>query len=448
MKKWIAVLLVLLLSAVYPAAQAERWAQIPEPLRFSQYTAERDYVKSALYVQCTYPNTANAAVNQEMKELIDRMAQEGRKALPAGPYNEKRPTYLDVGAYISRSGDRFMSFLTIARIAHNTEQTYVDFDARTYDMLSGRQITLRDLFDADSEAWALLADEVRGQLTAYYMDLIPDLTALDALCTREAIESAPITLSAAKLSLHYRTDALYPGKNNLMHVNLYYSGIRSLMNSLGQQATDNSHYKMIALTYDDGGARGSSMNVLNQLRLYGAKATFFIIGTNMVNNHDVMNRQQDADFAMASHNYEHVEHVSDPTGEKIPAWKERFDREMDSIVGIRPAYMRAPGGNWASFINGQVGLPLIQWSGNSTDAGKDDVNRIARMVLSNARDGAIILMHDLNTHAHQYAAIILPELEAKGFLCVTVDELFDHYGVELKPNTLYYSAEEAAAAMP
>ena len=328
MKKWIAVLLVLLLSAVYPAAQAERWAQIPEPLRFSQYTAERDYVKSALYVQCTYPNTANATVNQEMKELIDRMAQEGRKALPAGPYNEKRPTYLDVGAYISRSGDRFMSFLTIARIAHNTEQTYVDFDARTYDMLSGRQITLRDLFDADSDAWAQLADEVRGQLTAYYMDLIPDLTALDALCTREAIESAPITLSAAKLSLHYRTDALYPGKNNLMHVNLYYSGIRSLMNSLGQQATDNSHYKMIALTYDDGGARGSSMNVLNQLRLYGAKATFFIIGTNMVNNHDVMNRQQDADFAMASHNYEHVEHVSD---------KKKGDKAIKTPAQLAPS---------------------------------------------------------------------------------------------------------------
>ena len=447
MKKWIAVMLLLALTAALPAAHAERWTEIPEALRFTQYAQAREYLKDALYVQRTYPQTANSAVNQAMKALIDGMAETGRDFLPPGPYDSSRPTYLDVGAYISRTGERWMSFLTIARIAHNQEQTYVDFDARVYDMASGEQLALADLFDEDSEAWTMLETAVREQLTAYYMNEDPDAEALDALCTREAIENTPFTLSAAKLSLHYRTDALYPGKNSLMHVNLYYSQVRPLMNALGQEITDNSHYKMIALTYDDGGARGSSMNVLNELRLYGAKATFFIVGTQMAKNHDVMNRQQDADFAMASHNYEHEEHVSDPTGEKIHYWRERFDREMDSIVGVRPIMMRAPGGNNWAFINAEVGLPLIQWSGNSTDAGKDDVTRIARMVLSNARDGAIILMHDINKYAHQYAAIILPELTARGFLCVTVDELFDHYGVVMEPNTVYYSAEEQAAAM-
>ncbi len=448
MKKWIAALLLMAFLSALPAAFAERWTEIPEALRFTQRTSPRDYLKDALYVQCTYPQTANSAVNREMQALIDGMAAKGRDFLPPGPYNSSRPTYLDVGSYLSRTGEKWMSFLTIARIAHDQEQTYVDFDARVYDMETGEALALTDLFGADSEAWALLESAVREQLTAYYMNEAPDPDALDSLCSREALESAAFTLSAAKLSLHYRTDALYPGKNSLMHVNLYYSRVRPLMTALGQEITDNSRYKMIALTYDDGGARGASMNVLNELRLYGAKATFFIVGTQMVKNHDVMNRQQDADFAMASHNYEHVEHVTDSTGEKIRAWRERFDREMDDVVGIRPGYMRAPGGNNWAFINGNVGLPLIQWSGNSTDAGKDDVNRIARMVLSNARDGAIILMHDLNKYAHQYAAIILPELAARGFLCVTVDELFDHYGVILEPNTVYYSAEEQAAARP
>ena len=35
-------------------------------------------------------------------------------------------------------------------------------------------------------------------------------------------------------------------------------------------------------------------------------------------------------------------------------------------------------------------------------------------------------------------------LESKNFLCVTVDELFDHYGVILEPNQVYYGCEEEA----
>ena len=447
MRKFLSLMLALLTLFALCPAQAERWEEIPEVLRFTQTTNPRDYVKKdLLYVQSTYPTTTNETVNREMAAVIDGLEAEGRNHLPQGPYNASRPTYLDVGAYISRTGDRWMSFLSIARIAHNMEQTYVDFDARVYDMTTGARLTLSDLLGDQEAAWALLETEVREQLSAYYWTLEPDAEALAALCAREAIENTPFTLTAGKLSLHYRTDALYPGKNNLMHVNIYYSALGPLLPAQGREITDNSHYKMIALTYDDGGGRVTSLNVLNELRLHGAGATFFIVGTQMASNHDVMDRQQDAGFAMASHNYEHDEHISDLS--KIPVWKEKFDREMDSIVGVRPAYMRAPGGNNDSFIRAQVGLPLIRWSGNTTDAGNSNVANIASRAINNARDGAIILMHDINKYAYQYAQIILPELERRGFLCVTVDELFDHYGVVLLPNTVYHSAEEAAAQQP
>ena len=447
MKRSLTLILALAVLLALCPARAERWEEIPAALRFTQTTNARDYVKKdVLYVQSTYPTTASDAVNREMAAVIDGLEQEGRNHLPDGPYNASRPTYLDVGAYISRTGDRWMSFLSIARIAHNMEQTYVDFDARVYDMTTGARLTLSDLLGDSEAAWALVETEVRDQLAAYYWTLEPDEAALSALCAREAVENTPFTLTPARLCLHYRTDALYPGKNNLMHVNIYFSALRPLLTELGQRVTDNSHYKMIALTYDDGGGRITSLNVLNELRLHGAGATFFIVGTQMANNHDVMDRQQDAGFAMASHNYEHDEHISDLS--KIPVWKDKFDREMDSIVGVRPAYMRAPGGNNDSFIRAQVGLPLIRWSGNTTDAGNSNVSNIAARAINNARDGAIILMHDINKHAYQYAQIILPELERRGFLCVTVDELFDHYGVPLEPNTVYHSAEEAAAAQP
>ena len=444
MKKALPLLLVLALAAsMLPAAIAER-VSIPDVLRFTQKTTPRDYVRDQQYVISTYPTTANEKVNKEMNDLISQMEARGRANLPKGKIETLKPSYLNVSPTIYRTGSQWMSFLTIARIAYEREQTYVDFDARVYDMISGDTVKLSDLFSPDSEAWKLIADEVRSQLSLYFMTETADDEALNALCQREALENAAFTLTPAKIQLHYRADSLYPGKNTLMHVKLYHSKIRPFMNEKGREITDNSKYKMIALTYDDGGAKGSTMNLIAKLQQYGANATFFIVGTMMGANHYVMAHQHDAGYAMASHNWEHV--YEDLTPENIMNWKARFDAAMDSIVGIRPEYMRAPGGHYAAFINANVGMSLIQWSINSSDAGNDNVAGIAATVKNNIHDGGIVLMHDINPKAYSYTETILEELEHRDYLCVTVDELFDHYGVPMEPNQMYTSLKEEAKA--
>ena len=444
MKKIVSLLVcAIVLFSACPAFAGER-VGIPDVLRFTQKIAAADYVREKQYVQCVYPETANETVNQEMRELIDGMAEKGRPFLPAGKI-DLMPSYLDVSATIFRTGAQWMSFLTIARIAYEREQTYVAFDARVYDMATGERLTLSDLFAPDSPAWDMMAQEARKQLGEdYFMTLEPDAAALEVLCTREALENAAFTLTPAKLELHFRADALYPGKNTLMHVKLYYSALRPLMTEKGQQITDNSQYKMIALTFDDGGARGYTNNVVNRLRQYGANATFFIVGTMMRANHDVMCRQHDAGYAMASHNYEHT--YTGINENTVADWQVKYNEAMDAIIGIRPAYMRAPGGHAGKFINANVNMPLIQWSINSLDASSDNIDTIAWQVLNNARDGGVVLMHDLNPQAYEYVEIILENLERRGILCVTVDELFDHYGVKLEPNQAYIGCEEEAKA--
>ena len=442
MKRFSSLLLALFLLLSVSAAQAEK-ASIPDVLRFTQKSPEAEYVREKQYIQLTYPVTANEQVNGAMQTLINLMAKQARPYLPTGKI-DLMPSYLDVGSTIFRTGSQWMSFLTVARIAYEREQTYVDFDARVYDMTTGKKITMTQLFDPDSEAWSLMEKAVREQLTAYFMTESPDAAALEALCTREALENAAFTLTPAKMELHFRADSLYPGKNTLMHVQLYYSALRPLMTELGQRITDNSAYKMIALTYDDGGARGSTNSVVNQLRRHGANATFFIVGTMMFSNHDVMCRQQDAGYAMASHNYEHV--YTGINEDTVRAWSKKYNETMDQIIGVRPAYMRAPGGMYGKFIAAKANLPLIQWSINSTDSGNEDVMNVAQMVINNARDGGVVLMHDLNPLSNQYTEIILNDLEARNFLCVTVDELFDHYGVPLEPNQVYYGCEDEAKA--
>lgn len=436
------VAVILLLCLFAPGAFAEKYDALPQWQQMYQVDADREYLRDDVYIGCTYPHTANEQINQEMHQLIDEMAQRGRPFLPVKKTN-LMPAYLDVGATIFRTGEKWMSFLTIAKVAAEREQIYVDFDARVYDVESGDQIQLTDLFAPESPAWEILSQAVREQLNAYFVTLDADPAALEALCTREAVEAAAFTLTPAKLSLHFRADQLYAGKHTMMHVHLYYPQIREYMTDFGREITDNSKYKMIALTYDDGGARGSSMNVLNVLRRYGANATFFIIGNKTHSNYDVICREHDAGYAVQSHNYEHV--YSGFSSDDVQAWRKKFDRTLDGVIGQRPTYMRAPGGNHKKFVQGNVGLPLIHWSVMSGDADNKNVHAVVQRVLS-ARDGSVVLLHDLNPLAHEYSALFLKELQNRGFLFVTVDELFSHYGVELLPNTLYTGCEDVAAA--
>lgn len=440
MKKWLAAFLCLMLMA--PAAMAEKYTVLPYWQQMTQHEGAADYVRDQVYVQCTYPDTRNDQIDQEMRKLIGEMAERGRPYLPKKKPN-LMPAYLDVGSTIFRTGEKWMSFLTIARVAAEREQIYMEFDARVYDMETGERITLSHLFAPNSPAWDILVKAAQDQLTAYFSTLTPNAQVLEQLCTREALENTPFTLTPAKLSLHFRADQLYPGKHTMMHVHLYYPQIQKYMTEAGKEITDNSRYKLIALTYDDGGARGSSMNVIDQLRKFGANATFFIIGNKTHSNHDVISREHDAGYAVQSHNYEHL--YSGLTWDKVQNWKAKFDRALDSVIGQRATYMRAPGGNYKGFVRGDVGLPLIHWSAISGDSDNKNVQGVANQVIANARDGGVVLLHDLNPLAHQYSAIFLEALEQRGYLFVTVDELFSHYGVTLEPNTLYYGCEEIAA---
>ena len=227
-----------------------------------------------------------------------------------------------------------------------------------------------------------------------------------------------------------------------MHVRIPYRVLQPYLSAYGREQTDNTGYKLIALTYDDGPVRNTTNRVMDTLLAYGANATFFVVGTRLNSNEDILCREQDTGFQVASHNYEHVYKERDL--KKIRRWKEKFDAEITGITGALPTAMRAPGGNYKNYAKAPVNLPLIQWSVVSDDASADHseqrYRRIVGTVCNRAQPGAIVLMHDMNYESPRYTEEILQYLEQHHFLCVTVDELFLHYGIELQPNQVYYDA--------
>ena len=120
------------------------------------------------------------------------------------------------------------------------------------------------------------------------------------------------------------------------------------------------------------------------------------------------------------------------------------------MTGVTATMMRAPGGMEAPYIEVDIGLPLIHWSVSSGDGNENRdytdsvITTIGHNAGGGAKGGAVIMMHDLRRVCHQYLEVALNRLEERGFLCVTVEELFAAYGVRLAPNEVYYGAEEWA----
>ncbi|MBP3637180.1 MAG: polysaccharide deacetylase family protein [Clostridia bacterium] len=440
MKKTLALMLAALL--IFSCALAEE-QPLPELLRFRQETREREYVHGDVYIQRSYVVTQNKQVNAELRGVVDLLVEEGRPHLPRGPVHRDK-SYLRVGTGVSRTGQSWMSFLTLGSVKHEYEQTHVTFDARAYDMATGRRLTMDDLFAPDSQGWEIMAQAVKAQLNAYFPHKECDSATLEALCTREALGRVPFTLTGGSLRLHYWADALYPGQNTLMHVRLMYPDIRPHMREEAQKQTDNSCYKLIALTFDDGPAHRYSINVAETLRAHGADGTFFLVGTMLNSGHYVMAFEHDAGFPLAYHSYFH--RLTGNLAKGAPEEWEKFSREIAQITGTVPTIMRAPGGDEGPFITANIGLPLINWNISAGD-GADvrsyddaDIHAIACNVGGGAQDGDVVLMHDLRRACHQYLEPILTRLEERGFLCVTVEELFANRGIPLLPNTIYYEA--------
>lgn len=428
-RRSLALLLLLMLLCGVACAEEAFYTRMPEALTAVQ-TTRSETVGGTLTVKRTCPRTSCAQVDAEIAALVEEMVQ---AALPAAQASGAE--LLDVGAVITRSGTSFMSFLTIAETTGGRELLSTSYDARVYDMATGERVTMADVLAADGSGYDLLAQAVREQLGAAFPAETADEAALGALCTRAALESAPFTLGAASMTLTYRADAVYPGHGTLLHVTVPYAQLRPEMTARGQAQTDNSRFRMAALTYDDGCAQKNTLYLLDQLRRYGAQATFFVLGERIAGNHNVLSRQQNAGCSIQTHTWGHS-YTWELSREEKEAERDRFAEALGAVTGVPPTLMRAPGGSEDGY---DMGYPLIHWSLATGDSSNDNVEEIVERTKWSVKDGTIVLMHDINANCSRYTREIVESLTDRGFLLVTVQELFLDAGIPLEDGMVYGS---------
>ena len=178
----------------------------------------------------------------------------------------------------------------------------------------------------------------------------------------------------------------------------------------------------VALTFDDGPSPKYTPLLLDGLKERNVRATFFLLGQNVKENQELVQRMQAEGHLLGNHTYNHVQL------NKIPETTARQEilktnNEIYEATGKYPEYMRPPYGAWKKNMELCVEMLPVFWDIDTLDWKSQNVDAILKAAGEEPEDGSIILMHDEYQTSVEAALLLVDRLKEKGYEFVTVDEL-------------------------
>jgi peptidoglycan-N-acetylglucosamine deacetylase len=183
----------------------------------------------------------------------------------------------------------------------------------------------------------------------------------------------------------------------------------------------------IALTFDDGPGVDTD-NLLNLLQRLDVPATFFMLGRNVTEFPQTMQRLIDSGLPLDDHSMDHP-NLSQLSADDQRAQIAGAAKVIENAGAAYPRLFRPPYGAYNQTTHDVLGglrMLSVLWSVDSQDWKKPGVDGIVGNVLSAVHPGAIILMHDGGGDRSQTIAAverIVPELRRQGYRFVTVPRL-------------------------
>lgn len=199
--------------------------------------------------------------------------------------------------------------------------------------------------------------------------------------------------------------------------------------------------KLIAFTFDDGPLKGNTERVLKALEKNNARATFFMLGQNATYYPETVKKVLKSGNEVSSHTWNHT-YLPKLSAAQVRAQEDKTANAIYKACGSKPVSVRPPYGAINDNVKKGIDTALILWSVDTLDWKTKNTNATVNTILKNAKDGDIVLMHDI--HKPTVAAVekVLPKLKAKGYEVCTVSELLEAKGVKVKKGDKVFSATE------
>jgi len=182
----------------------------------------------------------------------------------------------------------------------------------------------------------------------------------------------------------------------------------------------------IAMTFDDGPSEKLTPELLDILAQHHIHATFFVIGKNVVEHPEIVQRAVREGHEIGNHSWTHPVFAKMQDA-SVRAELQKTDDAIRAAIGRRPVLMRPPYGSITArqkkWISLEFGYRSILWDVDPLDWKRPGPAVVTRRIVKETRPGSIILSHDIHPGTIKAMPDTFDQLQAKGFKFVTVSEL-------------------------
>jgi len=240
-----------------------------------------------------------------------------------------------------------------------------------------------------------------------------------------------------KLELIQRDDSKRTGSGDLNLEELQAVSLTAEMRKQPEEVNCQIQ-KCVALSFDDGPHSELTAKLLNELQKRNIKATFYVVGTRLESNKNLLQRMIDEGHEIGNHTYNH------PNLTKLS--EDEIRLEIDSVnnflrdnFNLKPDTFRPPYGAVNQQVVDQVGLPSIKWTVDPKDWRDRNSELVAKRIVKDTQDRDIILLHDIHPTSVDAAILSMDTLLDKGFVFVTVHELLTMPDSRQLENKIYFN---------
>jgi len=397
-------------------------------------------------VSIEYPITKNNKINKTIAQIINRDDRDFRY-IATNVLSFNQPMTETISYQITHNNSAALSIIVNIKQdmhgAHPVSLTHF----WTFDKKSGEVITLNDLTERSEKATKEIVAAARNNINETIKQRQQPELDLNETITQETLSNFIITDGGNSIAWPIGQASLLPSAYGEMTIKVPIDAVakylqnptaRKLANipkppepkpepkpaPAVQAPAPTTGNKVIALTFDDGPGPYTA-HLLDVLDQYGAKATFFLIGSKVSSQANIVRSIHARGHQLGNHSWSHPELPKLP----VDQIADEIDRTNDAIkqaTGVTPAILRPPYGAVNGVVLEQLrlrGMSSILWSVDTRDWADRNSDIVCSRAVAGARPGAVILMHDIHQTSVGAVPCILSALKQQGYSFVTVQGL-------------------------
>ncbi|MBS1708076.1 MAG: polysaccharide deacetylase family protein [Armatimonadetes bacterium] len=187
--------------------------------------------------------------------------------------------------------------------------------------------------------------------------------------------------------------------------------------------------KICALTFDDGPKPEWTEKLLAVLKEADVKATFFLVGKQVVQYPELTKKIADAGHIVGNHTFTHPQgdkNMATMDEDEVAAEMKGTCRAVQDATGVRPKYFRPAGGHVNSLVintSAANGMMSVFGGPNGDDTNPKKTAEMVEKEIMKVKPGGIVWLHTGSQQTLDCLPRFLAKLKADGWKIVTLDDL-------------------------